>query len=310
MPVAFLTIPDKASDLLSAFSWRYMAHSALRGLRLGVLLFLIIYLIERRYGAPTSQYKSRNFLHDICYWFYSRSDLHRILFTASLFSFLGTHLAFVKIASFQSLPVPVRWLIYFVFADFFIYWIHRWQHSSPFLWAFHSVHHSQERLTFVTAVRTHPIDNFVVNTLAFIPLLLLGQPVKTWLPVYYVVEFLVALEHTEIPWRFGPLYRLVVSPIFHSIHHSILPEHHNRNFGRMLSVWDYLFGTAVREQTRPSGYGLHGLQMPTLASQLCFPFTHLFRDLLKSLRAGRPDQELSSSDPVQERATGVAPIQR
>jgi sterol desaturase/sphingolipid hydroxylase (fatty acid hydroxylase superfamily) len=126
--------------------------------------------------------------------------------------------------------------------------------------------------------------------------MLLGQPVKTWLPVYYIVEFLIAIEHSEIPWRFGPFYRFMVSPTFHSFHHSVRPEHHNRNFGRMLSIWDYLFGTAVSDETRPNVYGLEDWRMPTLMSQLCSPFIRLYTDVLKSWRAGKAGQELTHSD--------------
>ncbi len=287
VPIALLTSPE-ASDLLLASTWRYVAHNAYHGLRHGMLLFLIIYSIERCYRVRTSKYKSRNFLHDICYWIYGRSDLSRILLTASLFKFLSSRLAFIEITSLRSLPVLVRFSIYFIFADFLTYWLHRWQHSSRVLWAFHSMHHSQEQLTFATSMRTHPVDDFIITTFSFVPLMLLGQPVRLWLPVYFAMEFLIAILHSEIPWRFGPLYRVFVSPTFHSFHHSISPEHHNQNFGRLLSIWDYLFGTAVREQTRPGVYGLQDCKMPTLASQLCSPFIHLYRGMPKFNRAGHP----------------------
>lgn len=293
-----MIVPEKASDLFFAFSWRYMALNVFRGLRLGVFLFLIIYLIERSYKMPTSQYKSRNFLHDIVYWFYIRSDLHRILFTAALFSALGSHLSFLEIRSLHSLPAVLRWTLYFLTAEFLAYWIHRWQHASRFLWAFHSVHHSQERLSFATSERSHPIDVFISNTLAFVPLLILGQPVKEWLPLYYIMEFLIAIEHSAIPWHFGFLGRVVVSPNFHSFHHSLKSEHHNRNFGRMLSIWDYVFGTAVCDQTRPAAYGLQDRKMPTLVSQLFSPFIHLLADFMKSNRARQSGQELTRSDSV------------
>lgn len=295
---AFLPVPGKASDLLSAWSWHHIALDALRGLRLGILLFLVIFLIERFYKVPASRYKSRNFLHDICYWFYGRSDFHRILFTASLFSFLGSQFAFIEIVPVRSMPAPLRWAIYFISADFTAYWIHRWQHSSRFLWAFHGVHHSQEQLTFATSTRSHPIDNFMTNTLAFIPLMLLGQPVRAWLPVYYIMEFLIAIEHSGIPWRFGFLYGFIVSPAFHSFHHSIRQEHHDRNFGRILSVWDYLFGTAVSDRERPVLYGLEDWKMPTLMSQLCSPFVYLYKDAVKAKRTRQSAQELTRSNSV------------
>jgi sterol desaturase/sphingolipid hydroxylase (fatty acid hydroxylase superfamily) len=299
-PIAFLTVPAKlytASDLLYASTWKHVAYNAMRGVRHGVVLFLIIYLIERCYKVRTSKYKSRNFFHDICYLIYGRSDLPRILFIASLFAYLSSHLAFLEIKSFQSLPALVRVPIIFICGDFASYWAHRWQHSSRILWAFHSVHHSQEKLTFATSVRVHPLDYFAFTTLGFIPILILGGPFNRVLPIYLAMEFLIALQHCEIPWRFGALYPVVVSPTFHSIHHSISPEHHNRNFGRLLSIWDYLFGTAACDQTRPGIYGLQDWKMPTLLSQLCSPFTYLYRNILKSNRARRSGQELTARSP-------------
>jgi sterol desaturase/sphingolipid hydroxylase (fatty acid hydroxylase superfamily) len=298
MSFALITVPHMASDLLFASSWRYIVQNAMWGLRHGVLFFLIIYLIESGYRVRNSRYRSRNFFHDVCYWLYGRSDLPRILFTASLFAFLSRRLAFLQVTSFQSVPAFVRVPIAFIVVDFTTYWIHRWQHTNRVLWAFHSVHHSQEQLTFATSARFHPIDNFVLTTLAFLPFLLLGQPAELVLPVYLAMEFLIAIQHSEIPWRYGPVYRFVVSPTFHSIHHSISPEHHNRHFGRMFSIWDYLFGTAVPDQTRPAIYGLQDWKMPTLMSQLCFPFVHLYKDAVKSDRAGQSDRELTRSDSV------------
>lgn len=299
LPLALFTLPD-ASDLSLASTWRYVAHSALHGVRHGLLFFLIIYVIERYYKVRTIKYKSRNFLHDTCYWIYGRSDLSRILFTASLFKFLGSRLAFIEITFFRSLPVFARFFLYFIFADFLTYWLHRWQHSSRVLWAFHSMHHSQEQLTFATSMRTHPVDDFILTTLSFIPLMLLGQPVHLWLPVYIAMEFMIAILHSEIPWRFGPLYRVFVSPTFHSFHHSIRPEHHNQNFGRLLSIWDYLFGTAVPEQERPVAYGLPDCKMPTLVSQLCSPFLRLYEGIPKSIRGGNSGQVVAISAAAEE----------
>ena len=270
-----------------------------RGLKHGVLLFLIVYLLERYYKARTSQYRTRNFLHDLGYWIYGKSDLARVLFTASWFAFLSRHLSFVQIRSFHTLPSVARFVLAFIAVDFTTYWIHRWQHTHPLLWAFHSVHHSGEQLTFATAARVHPIDNFVMATLAYFPILLLGQDFDSMvLPVYLSMEVLIALQHCEVPCRFGPLYRVVVSPEFHSFHHSTRPEHHNQNFGRLLSIWDYLFGTAVPDQTRPTAYGLQDWKMPTIKSQLCSPFVHAYADLLRSNRAGQPAQEIPRTDSI------------
>ena len=45
------------------------------------------------------------------------------------------------------------------------------------------------------------------------------------------------------------LRRLVVTPDMHRVHHSVLTDETNRNFGFNLSIWDHLFGS-YRAQPR------------------------------------------------------------
>jgi sterol desaturase/sphingolipid hydroxylase (fatty acid hydroxylase superfamily) len=100
---------------------------------------------------------------------------------------------------------------------------------------------------------------------------------------------LEALQHAQLDWRFGPLYRVVVSPVFHSIHHSAEPRHHNRNYSAMFSIWDYLFGTAAVSATRPRVYGVEGLAMAeSLPAQLFTPFRMLARKRAALAQDGTP----------------------
>jgi len=81
----------------------------------------------------------------------------------------------------------------------------------------------------------------------------------------------------------------VVSPVFHSIHHSVEPRHHNRNYSAMFSVWDYLFGTAAATATRPRVYGVEGLAMTeSLLAQLFTPFRMLARKRTARAQDGTP----------------------
>ena len=82
-----------------------------------------------------------------------------------------------------------------------------------------------------------------------------------------------------ISWRLGPLYRVFITPTFHSYHHSIDPKHYNKNFsGGVFSFWDYIFGTAVKDtQTPPGRMGLETVRMNTLWSMLVTPFQLVFQ---------------------------------
>ncbi len=266
----------------------------LQALVIGVIFYLIIYQLERASGARTSQYRSRGFLHDIAYWLYYRSGVNQLLFTAALFAFLGPRLAFVQLRGINHLPLVLRAVIWLVVIDFTSYWIHRLQHASPFIWAFHSTHHSQEQLNFATTTRFHPVDHFISDSLKFVPLLILGASPLDWLPLYLAMDFAAATQHSQIAWRMGPLSKVLVTPRFHSFHHSTEPCHFNKNFGALFSVWDHLFGTAVDAPEQPSRYGLTDVRTPTLFSTLVLPFYVLRRSYAPADKSGAVDVKESA----------------
>jgi sterol desaturase/sphingolipid hydroxylase (fatty acid hydroxylase superfamily) len=244
----------------------------LRALVIGLALFLVIYLIERAYRVPDGHYRSRGFLHDVAYWFYYRSGLHHFVFLAALFAALSGPLAALDLRLLSPLPYWLQALLYMVVADFLVYWIHRAQHHFPFLWAFHTTHHSQQHLSFATSQRVHPVDHLVQDILIFVPLRILGFDEAAWIPMYLLGEFNLAAQHSRIPWRFGLLYRIIVSPVFHSFHHSLDSAHHNRNFAGLFSLWDYAFGTAVRdERAAPAQFGLPSMAPTSVVSTLVAP---------------------------------------
>src|SRR5215469_12562180 len=57
-------------------------------------------------------------------------------------------------------------LIIFIF-EFEGYWLHRLQHSVPFLWSMHSLHHSAPAMTAATGARHYWVEGAIIA--AFIP---------------------------------------------------------------------------------------------------------------------------------------------
>jgi hypothetical protein len=50
--------------------------------------------------------------------------------------------------------------------------------------------------------------------------------------------------HINVSWDFGWFGRWVmVSPMFHRVHHLKDPKYHDANFGQFLAIWDRIFGT-------------------------------------------------------------------
>lgn len=252
-----------------------LIRGCLQPLVFGTAWLIPIWVLERLSGGG-SRYLSRGFAQDLAYWFWHSSGLYGFVFTASLLHVLQPHLAIFDLKLLQGLPYIVRGIVFYFIAEFIAYWYHRWQHSNRFLWAFHTTHHTQEHPNFATFNRFHPIDEFLMDIIPFIPILMMGATIKDWFPLFFIHRWLVIAQHSDIRWRFGPLRYLFVTPHFHSFHHSVDDVHHNRNFGATLSLWDHIFGTAVDAPTRPTEYGLKQVKMPTLASTVLTPFRLLY----------------------------------
>jgi sterol desaturase/sphingolipid hydroxylase (fatty acid hydroxylase superfamily) len=237
--------------------------------------FLVIFLLERRAGCDMQRYRSRHFFNDVVYTVFYMGRIYDVLLLAAVTHAVDTHMPFLRQNLLRDLPWYLGLAIFWVGGDLAFYWWHRFQHSNRFLWALHSVHHSQERLTLFTASRRHPVERLIMSMLIFVVgfHMLLGIPTQGWLPLAAAVNGIAAFQHSQLDWRYGPLYRVIASPRFHSYHHSADPAHANTNYAFIFSAWDYLFGTAVREQARPQRYGVDGIDFrESLLSQLVTPF--------------------------------------
>ena len=237
----------------------------------------VVLLLELRRSRSTAIIRSRAFMVDVAYAAVYRGGLFEVFFFAVIVNALESQLAFLKLGWLSGLPpilsVPIFWML----GDLFLYWTHRSYHSIPFLWAFHAVHHAEQHLNTLSTNRRHPVEGALNGLTLYLPLaFVLGIETRSWVPWYVASQIFEALQHAQLDWRFGPFYKLIVSPVFHSIHHSTEQRHFDRNFGQMFSVWDYIFGTAAVERERPAKYGVEGMVIrETLSDQLFAPLRFL-----------------------------------
>jgi len=249
---------DSISALIAQVPWLQTLASALVGL---AAVFLAMLIFELLAGGNVRRYFARGFVTDVCYALIYQGGIYNTLLYAPIFAGIALVVPSWHLELLGKLPPPIGFLIFWVFSDAIGYWIHRWQHSSTILWCFHSVHHTQTCLTFATSFRNHFFEQLFVNLLMYVPLMVLGMPKWYWAPAMLIQNVFEALQHSDLNWRYGRLYPLVVSPVFHAIHHAPDRARHDSNYGKILSIWDYLFGTmSVGE--RPEKYGVTGLEMP------------------------------------------------
>lgn len=163
------------------------------------------------------------------------------------------------------LPAPIAWIACFLVLDLCRYALHRIHHRVPWLWTFHRVHHSSERVTATSGLRMHVVDFL---QLALMPVILFGVVFDVsdrpawWLPSLMLPGVLFdAFEHSNLlfPAQQGPGWwwdRVLNNPHFHAWHHTAEGATVDGNYGNVLTIWDRMFGTCVSRADLPERYGL------------------------------------------------------
>jgi sterol desaturase/sphingolipid hydroxylase (fatty acid hydroxylase superfamily) len=242
--------------------WAYpLVKSLWFAVKIYAALFVVIFLLEMATGGNLGRYWTRNFRTDMAYGFFYTGGIYNLLVWAPLAAALALIVPAWNFRLLDYLPGPIAFVVYWLIVDAASYWIHRWQHHNSILWEFHKVHHAQTEVTFATSWRNHVVEQLLVNVIMLVPLMMLGLPLWYWAPAAFLQYVFEGLQHSDLKWRFGKLYPIFVSPGFHLIHHAPDRARHDSNYGKILSVWDYLFGTMSTGE-RPARYGVEGVDMP------------------------------------------------
>lgn len=161
------------------------------------------------------------------------------------------------------LPMVVQVFLIMLATDFIQYWLHYAFHKIPFLWRFHSIHHSAEEMDWVAGARMHFFEIAVLRGVTALPMLTLGFDPAAVQVYLVIVYFYSAFVHANIGWTFGALERFFVTPRFHHWHHGSEKEALDVNFAVHFPLFDWLFGTYHMPEGRwPKAYGVHGEEMP------------------------------------------------
>jgi sterol desaturase/sphingolipid hydroxylase (fatty acid hydroxylase superfamily) len=136
--------------------------------------------------------------------------------------------------------------VYVLATDIIAYFVHRTQHRVPALWAMHSLHHSAEALTLITGARHFWIEQLLLSAFFPVVAVLFRTPDSVILVASVFYFAFDACVHVNIRIPFGAFCFVVNNPQFHRIHHSIRPEHTDKNFCKLLPLLDIVFGTAYR----------------------------------------------------------------
>ena len=147
-------------------------------------------------------------------------------------------------------------------ADFAGYWRHRLLHCRA-LWPIHSVHHSDPNVTWLSLFRFHPLNRALTTAVGLAALVLLGFPAWAVVANGIVRNLYGHFVHAGLPWDYGPLGRVFVSPRMHRWHHATDARAYKRNFATLFAVTDLMFATYWLPARSPGALGVPEPDYPT-----------------------------------------------
>ena len=140
-------------------------------------------------------------------------------------------------------PLWLQVTLFVVTHDFYIYWMHRWQHRNRFMWRLHEAHHSPKAVDWLSGSRSHCLEILINQTVEFAPIVLLGASPEV-IPLKGAISAVWGMYiHSNLNVRTGPLQWIINGPEMHRWHHT-MGKGMRSNFSTKLAVWDWMFGTA------------------------------------------------------------------
>ena len=152
---------------------------------------------------------------------------------------------------------------------------HLLSHKIPIFWELHEFHHASSEMVVLNTVRENPLLR-VIQTIISLPisvysLILLtscldkgfSMPIYLYIAYTFIDYFNNYLGHSSLYFVYPkPLSYILLSPSLHWIHHSNNENHYDKNFGRVFTFWDIIFGTYLDESHIKdiSGFGIKNTQ--------------------------------------------------
>lgn len=143
-------------------------------------------------------------------------------------------------------PYALTFLLSVVALDFIIYLQHVMFHAVPVLWRLHRVHHSDVDLDASSGIRFHVVEIVLSMVLKLAAIVTLGPPVLAVLVFEILLNGSALFNHANIrlPQKVDAVLRLlIVTPDMHRVHHSVIRQETDSNFGFNLAIWDRICGT-------------------------------------------------------------------
>lgn len=214
-----------------------------KSLALFAPLIAICLVSEKIWGQY--EIKNKDIATNVIYTLVALSVVHSFILPKFylLNQYIPRNIASIETSQLSTIQKAGYWAIYLIIFDFLYYCFHRAQHTFAWMWRYHMVHHVDENISSTAFAKHHWLEDIWRYAFITVPLLLLFDVDSAPYFVTIVIATLAIFMHWNTPLHFGLLERIIITPHYHRIHHSIEKHHYNKNFGAILQLWDYLFKT-------------------------------------------------------------------
>jgi sterol desaturase/sphingolipid hydroxylase (fatty acid hydroxylase superfamily) len=216
------------------------------------------------------------FFDDFALYTVAQSYVLGIVIFSIIIARLDAAGGFSRLQLLAGWPLWLQVTLFVVTHDFYIYWMHRWQHRNRYLWRLHEAHHSPTSVDWLSGSRSHCLEILINQTVEFAPIVLLGASPEV-VPLKGAISAVWGMYiHANLDVRTGRLQWIINGPEMHRWHHT-MGKGMRSNFSTKLAIWDWMFGTAhLPVGQRANGYGVRSW----------FP-KHYVGQTLHAFRSGR-----------------------
>ncbi len=171
----------------------------------------------------------------------------RLLIPSTLIAVaFGAELNSIGLLKIIELPAILSIIIALLLLDLAIYCQHIIFHKVPFLWRLHRMHHADLDFDVTTGIRFHPVEIIISLGIKMLVVLAIGAPFIAVLIFEVLLNATSLFNHANIniPKNVDKILRIfIITPDMHRVHHSIIHEETDSNFGFNVPWWDYIFKT-------------------------------------------------------------------
>lgn len=195
---------------------------------------------------------------------------------------------FQKHAVFQA-TFTWYWFIYgYIVWEFGHFIYHYLGHKVRLFWCLHSTHHAPQTMNLSVSYAHFFLEGPYADVIRTTVCILLGVPPAMLFVIMFIDGFWGSFihigEHMLKDGKLGFLYRFILTPSHHRVHHAKNPVYMDTNFCNLLNIWDRAFGTYQPEDSRiPIEYGITREMIPNSFLDSYFgEFSGLAKDVAKA----------------------------